>query len=170
MSEESTWGLRCRNLVLFYSNVCPGKGCGDVSWPRTTSFPPRSHDSTIPSFPSLHPETHLSWLGHMAQAWGCFFRLSPFSFHPLPTAHSDMCWELTFLGHRVPRGSGDCQMPIGRSRAEPRYLAASFIGSAQALHGSPSVVFFLQAPAPGLWQTCLPSLRAGGNFSLLAYG
>lgn len=71
LSEESTWQRHCRNLVLFYPNVGPGKGCNEVSWLRPISFPLKSHDFLeSPLASSLHSKIRLYCWGHVAQEWG----------------------------------------------------------------------------------------------------
>jgi hypothetical protein len=109
------------------------------------------------------------WLRH----GGCISSLWPFSSHQFPTAHSEVCWELTFLGYLVPRVSGDYQVAgmQEQGRAEPWCLATSCIGSAPP----PSCKSFCGGvlAIPSSWSLedyCPSSLRAGGNFQLLAYG
>lgn len=107
LSEERTWQQPCRNLVLFYPNVGPGKRFNEVSWPGPISFPLVSHDFQYPLFPLLClPRFSCPGGGMRLRNGGSLSSLCSFS-SQLPMAYPALCGAQPFLGHLFLRLSGD---------------------------------------------------------------
>lgn len=121
LSEERTWQQPCRNLVLFYPNVGPGKGFNEVSWPGPISFPLISHDFQYPLSPFFAPQDSVVLVGACDSEMGALFLVSALSPYNncqwltlLCAVHSPSwdtlslgCCAQPLLGHPVLRLSGD---------------------------------------------------------------
>lgn len=102
LSEERTWQQPCRNLVLFYPNVGPGKGFNEVSWPGPISFPLISHDFQYPLSPFFAPQDSVVLVGACDSEMGALFLVSAVSpLQQLPMAYPALCCAQPFLGHLV---------------------------------------------------------------------
>lgn len=160
LSEERTWQQPCRNLVLFYPNVGPGKGFNEVSWPGPISFPLISHDFQYPLSPFFAPQDSVVLVGACDSGMGALFlvsALSPYNncqWLTLLCAVHSPSWDTLSLG---------CQVTIMQEEGRTRIPScqcgdAIFAGSAQP----PSCKFCgVVSSSSSPWSLDFSSLRAG---------